>query len=90
MFAEQTFGPGGGRALSRASSMPSDRDLLRGISAVGWYPVEPILRFHHALERHLRQGREGFAVCERLGQFSAEWAIKGIFKVFIRFKTRNS
>jgi V4R domain len=86
MFAEQTFGP---EAVARCLSQlePSERELLIGISAVGWYPVEPILRFHHALERTYGKNSQAFEVCERLGQFSAEWAIKGILKVLIRFKT---
>lgn len=86
MFAEQAFGPDAvERCLARLD--PNDRELLRGISAVGWYPVEPILRFHHALELVHGNGAQGFAVCERLGQFSAEWAIKGILKVFVRFRS---
>ena len=64
----------------------SDRELLQGISAVGWYPIEPILRYHHVLER-LYGNESTFEVCERLGQFSAEWAIKGILKIFVRFKS---
>jgi hypothetical protein len=28
-----------------------DRCILESIQAIGWYPVEPVLRHHHALER---------------------------------------
>jgi hypothetical protein len=86
LFTEQAFGPGAVEGcLLRLD--PNDRELLRGISAVGWYPVEPILRFHHALELVHGSGAQGFPVCERLGQFSADWAIKGILKVFVRFRS---
>jgi len=86
MFTEQTFGAD---AVARCMQQldASDRDLLAGISAVGWYPVEPILRYHHALERVYGNGGDRFEVCERLGQFSAEWAIRGILKMFVRFKS---
>jgi hypothetical protein len=86
MFTEQSFGP---EAVERCFQQldPSDRELLRGISAVGWYPVEPVLHYHHALERLYGDGLRSFEICERLGQFSAEWAIKGILKVFVRFKS---
>ena len=85
LFTERAFGPD---AVERclAELEEPDRDLLRGVSAVGWYPVEPVLRYHHALER-LYGDAESFAVCERLGEFSADWAIKGILKVFVRFKS---
>lgn len=85
LFTEDAFGC---EAVERCMQEldASDRELLRGISAVGWYPVEPILHYHHALERVCGNGG-GFAVCERLGAFSAEWAIKGILKIFVRFKT---
>lgn len=86
LFTEQTFGP---EAVDRclAQLEPGDRELLRGVSAVGWYPIEPILRYHHALEGLYGRGEGGFEVCEQLGEFSAEWAIKGILKVFIRFRS---
>jgi hypothetical protein len=86
MFTTQAFGPD---AVEHCLEQlePDERTLLRGISAVGWYPVEPVLHYHHALERMYGHGGQDYAVCERLGQFSAEWAIKGILKVFIRFKS---
>jgi hypothetical protein len=86
MFATQEFGP---QAVERilGELTKEDRELLAGISAVGWYPVEPILRFHHALERLHGNGSGKFEVCERLGEFSAEWAIKGILKIFVRFRS---
>ena len=86
LFTERTYG---GDAVEQCLQQldAADRELLRGISAVGWYPVEPILRYHHALQRLHGAGDPGFGVCERLGEFSAEWAIKGILKVFVRFKS---
>jgi hypothetical protein len=86
LFTERTFGPDAAERCLRELE-PQDRALLQGISAVGWYPVEPILRYHHALQRLHGAADAGFDVCERVGEFSAEWAIKGILKVFVRFKS---
>ena len=50
VFTETEFGAGAtARVLAELDA--SDRELLSGISVLGWYPVEPILRYHHALGR---------------------------------------
>lgn len=86
LFTERTFGADAVETCLQQLDA-ADRDLLRGISAVGWYPVAPILRYHHVLQRLHGAGDPNFGVCERLGEFSADWAIKGILKVFVRFKS---
>jgi hypothetical protein len=86
LFTEREFGTDAvERVLQRLE--PADADLLRGVTAVGWYPVEPVLRYHHALEQLCGRPGSNFELCERLGTFSAEWAINSILKVFIRFKS---
>jgi hypothetical protein len=85
IFTEKTYGQVGvERCLARLQ--PADRALLEGISPVGWYPAEPILSFHHALEA--LYGEPGnHQVCEAAGRYSAEWAFNSILKIFLRFKT---
>lgn len=62
-----------------------DRVLLSDVQAIGWYPVEPILRYHHALDRVF--GRGDLSVCTAAGRFSATWSMNTILKVFVRFKS---
>jgi hypothetical protein len=86
MFAERQFGfDAPDRLLSELPS--ADRDLLVGINALGWYPVEPILRYHHALDRVYGAG--DLSLCEQAGRFSAGWAMSTVLKVFVRFRTPN-
>jgi hypothetical protein len=84
MFTQQQFGL---EAVDRVlAELPSaDRELLSGVNALGWYPVEPILRFHHALDRIYGEG--DLALCERAGRFSAGWAMNTVLKIFLRFQT---
>src|SRR5262245_10529631 len=83
IFTERTFGSEAvGRCL--ASMSASERGVLESVSAVGWYPVEPILRYHHLLEE--LYGRPGeYAVCEQAGRFSAEWSMNTVLKFLLRF-----
>ena len=84
MFAQQTFGPDApDRVLSELSS--EDRECLSGVNALGWYPVEPILRYHHALDRIY--GKGDLSVCEQAGRFSAGWAMNNVLKMFLRFRS---
>jgi len=84
MYALQTFGP---EAVERVlSELPADEAaLLRDVQAIGWYPVEPVLHFHHALDRIF--GRGDLAQCERAGRFSAGWSMNTVLKVFLRFRS---
>src|SRR5262245_65886800 len=70
VFTEAEFGPGSFARVLGELSEP-DRQLLSGISVLGWYPVEPILRYHHALDSIFGNG--DFSVCMRAGHFSAGW-----------------
>lgn len=85
IFTERTYGAEGLNACMQRLE-PADRQLLEGVGAVGWYPVEPILRFHHALEAEFGSPSY-FRVCEQAGRFSAEWAFNSILKTFLRFKS---
>jgi hypothetical protein len=84
-FTERKFGA---EAVERcfAELPPEDRIVLDGVSAIGWYPVEPVLRYHHALER-LYGGGVGYKICEEAGRFSAEWSLNSILKIFLRFRS---
>src|SRR5687768_13795327 len=84
MFTEQRFGADGlARVLKELSA--EDRALLSDVQAIGWYPVEPILRYHHALDRVFGNG--DLALCTAAGRFSATWSMNTILKVFVRFKS---
>ena len=84
VFTETEFGAGAtARVLAELDA--SDRELLSGISVLGWYPVEPILRYHHALDRVFGNG--DLSVCMRAGRFSAGWAFNNVLKFLLRFQT---
>jgi V4R domain len=86
MFAERQYGPEAHeRLLAELSS--EDRALLDGINAIGWYPVEPILKYHHALDRVF--GRDDHTLCEQAGRFSASWSMNHVLKVFLRLRSPN-
>jgi hypothetical protein len=84
MFTESRFGP---EAVERiyAALGPADRDVLAQITTVGWYPVEPVLAYHHALDR--LYGRGDLALCVEVGKFSAGWAVNTILKFLLRFRS---
>ncbi len=84
-FTEHKYGP---LAVEQclATLEPADRILLDGITAVGWYPVEPILKYHRALEQLYGKG-SGYKVCEEAGRFSAEWSLNSVLKMFLRLRS---
>jgi hypothetical protein len=85
IFAEQTFGPEAPeRCLDYVGKQ--DRALLTSISAVGWYPAEPVLRYHYALQE-LYGNDDYFGVCEEAGRFSAKWGLNTIMRAFLRFQS---
>lgn len=86
MFTEREFGP---LAVDRvlASLSESDRAILSGVQAIGWYPVEPVLRYHRALDQIF--GKGDLALCVRAGRFSAGWSLNTVLKVFLKFKSPN-
>jgi hypothetical protein len=84
IYTDRTFGPEAvERCFARVGA--ADAAVLQGVSAVGWYPVEPILHYHHALQE--LYGRNDPSVCENVGRFSAEWAFNTVLKIFLRFKS---
>jgi hypothetical protein len=84
MFTEREFGPDAvGRVL--AALPAEDRTLLGDVQAIGWYPVEPVLRYHRSLDT--LYGKGDLALCERAGRFSAGWSLNTVLKVFLRFRS---
>jgi hypothetical protein len=84
MFTERQFGAAGvEKVLAELSA--EDRRVLASVQAIGWYPVEPVLRYHHALERVFGTG--DFSLCTSAGRFSATWSMNTVLKVFLRFKS---
>jgi hypothetical protein len=84
LFALREYGEEGlERVLSQLSA--EDRSLLAGVTAVGWYPVEPVLRFHHALDQVFGNG--DYALCVAAGRFSAGWSFNTVLKLFVRFRS---
>ncbi|HEX3597994.1 MAG TPA: 4-vinyl reductase, partial [Polyangiaceae bacterium] len=84
MFTEQEFGVDAvGRVLADLSA--EDRAVLSDVQAIGWYPVEPVLRYHRSLDRIY--GKGDLELCVRAGRFSAGWSLNTVLKVFLRFKS---
>lgn len=84
MFTEHEFGVGANeRVLCELSA--ADRDLLAGVQVLDWVAVEPVLRYHHALDRVFGGGN--LSVCTAAGRFSAGWALNNVLKVFVRFRS---
>jgi hypothetical protein len=84
MFTEETFGPDAvERVLQELDA--SDREVLQHMHTIGWYPVEPVLQYMHALDRVY--GKSDLEVCTRAGHFSAGWSMNTVLKVFLRFKS---
>jgi hypothetical protein len=84
MFTERRFGTAGVAKVMAALS-DEDRQILSNVQVIGWYPVEPVLRYHHALERTFGTG--DFALCTAAGKFSATWSMNTMLKAFLRFKS---
>jgi hypothetical protein len=84
MFTEKEFGP---TAVDRVMSdlTEADRAVLTSVQAIGWYPVEPVLRYHRSLDKAFGNG--DLALCVRAGRFSAGWSLNTVLKVFLRFKS---
>jgi len=83
-FTEREFGFA---AVDRVlAELPeADRAALKDVQAIGWYPVEPVLRYHRVLDR--LYGKGDLAVCFRAGRFSAGWSLNTVLKVFLRFRS---
>ena len=83
-FVQQEFGPQGVEAILAA--LPAgDRQLLSSAMAIEWIPVEPVLHFHHELERQFGSG--DLSLCVRAGQFSAGWSMNSVLKMFVRMRS---
>jgi hypothetical protein len=83
-FVQKEFGVVGVESILNA--LPSaDRQLLSSTTAIAWVPVEPVLRFHHELERQFGNG--DMSVCVRAGQFSAGWSMNSVLKMFVRLRS---
>ena len=62
-----------------------DRQVLDEVLAVGWYPLEPVIRFHRAVDE--RFGTGDLALVEQIGRYSAEWQLNAFHKLVLRFKS---
>jgi hypothetical protein len=83
-FVQHEFGPEAVvRILSGLSA--EDREQLSSVTAIGWIPVEPVLRFHYELERLYGAGDR--ALAQRAGRFSAGWQMNSVLKVFVRLRS---
>jgi hypothetical protein len=84
LFAERRFGPDAVEQTLHEMSA-EDRDVLAAMVPVGWYPLEPMLRFHRVLDRLF--GRGDLALCTEIGRFSAEWQLNLFHKLVLKFKS---
>jgi len=85
IFTEQRFGlDAPQRCLERLPE--SDRAVLANVTAIGWYPIEPVLRYHHALQE-LYGKVDGFGVCEEAGRFGAKWSLSTVMRALLRFRS---
>ena len=84
MFTAQTFGTDAVERVLRELDA-SDSDVLRDVQAIGWYPVEPVLHYMHALDRVFGSG--DLSLCVRAGHYSAGWSMNTVLKVFLRFRS---
>ena len=84
LFTERRFGRDAVDKLL-AQLTKEDQDLLSSIVPVGWYPLEPIMRFHRVLDKTF--GKGDLSLCHEVGRFSAEWQLTSFHKMLLRFKT---
>lgn len=86
LFAEKTFGPDAIEHVLEALPM-DDQRVLRGATAVGWYPAAPVMSFHRKLDE--LYGRGDLSLCLDVGKFSAEWTLNAVLKMVLRLRTPN-
>ncbi len=84
LFCETQLGEGATERIL-AELPKSDADALRSSTTLEWCPVEPVLAFHHAMERVYGTG--DLSLCIKAGRFSAGWAFNTVLKVFLRFRS---
>ena len=81
-YVRERFGEA---ALRRVlGPLPTDERLVLegGILASSWYPMPLFLHFMQEVERQL--ATQELHVIRRMGQASAEYGIKGVYKVFFK------
>lgn len=83
LFAEKRFGPSA-VDLCLAQLSREDRELLGSIVAVGWYPLEPVLRFHRVLDQSF--GKGDLSLCREVGVFSADWQLNNFHKLVLKMR----
>jgi hypothetical protein len=81
LHAERRFGREG-VAACLADLSADDCELLESIVPVGWYPLEPALRFSRCVDQ--RFGSGDLALCREAGRFSAEWQLSSFHKMLLR------
>ena len=83
-FVQQEFGAAAVEQIL-AALPTADRQLLSSAMAIEWIPVEPVLHFHHELEKQFGAG--DLSLCVRAGQFSAGWSMNSVLKMFVRMRS---
>jgi hypothetical protein len=84
IFTENTFGEAAVKKCLESLQSEEQR-MLEGVTAVGWYPVEPVLKYHRALDS--LYGNGDLELCVKVGEFSAVWSANTILKFFLRLKS---
>ena len=84
MFTVEAFGADAvARVLAELDA--EDQRVLSDVQLLGWYPVEPVLRYMRVLDR--LYGKNDLKLCEQSGRFSAGWQMNTVLKVFLRFRS---
>ena len=68
MFTERRFGEEAVAACTQALS-PADQTILRTTLPMGWYPLEPTIRYMRVLDA--TYGTGDLELCREIGRFSA-------------------
>jgi len=83
MFTEQRFGPDAVEHCLRQLD-EADQAILRSLIPMGWYPLDPTVRFMHALDE--LYGAGDLRLCREVGMFSAEWQLTVLHRFVLWLK----
>jgi hypothetical protein len=86
-FVQKEFGSEGVTRILAALPI-AERQMLSSATAIDWIPVEPVLHFHHELERQFGAG--DLSVCVRAGRFSAGWSLNSVLKMLVRLQSPHA
>ncbi len=63
---------------------PDDKVVLNDVLAMGWYPLEPVIRFHRIVDTTLGSG--DLQLVEEIGKYSAEWQLNAFHRFLLKVK----